>query len=248
MAGTVQARHTSVKDFVDPKVQTIPVTDGIIEQIYAAFPTSAKVISGYLSEEQLYWKVNYHWEVLLEAVDHCAGLDIEQAHKTALAAIKKSLLTNPPDPKTGYRKSSKPGLPKDASSHQVILQRHALVKQGKLDLKAVVNAADIFNKTKRNAKALMLAYAPVAKPAQGKHSTGYALDIKGNNSDTARIAKSLGASLVFNEGSHVHCEWKKGVDASGAGGQDSVAAAQRGSKLDIDSRIVSPRHCLLRSA
>ena len=246
MATTEENKHTSIKEFVDSKVQTIPVTDGIISKIYTAFPKSSKVISGYLTEEQLYWKVNYHWDVLLEAISHCSGLDIEQKSKDALAAIKASLETNPPDPKTGYRTSTMPGEPKDKSSHELILQRHALVKQGKLDLKAVIEAAAIFKKSKRDPKALMLAYAPVAKPAQGKHSTGYALDIKGNNADIIAVAKSLGATQHFNEGSHVHCEWKNGVDTTGGSGQDSVKSAQRGVKMSIDSHIVHRRHCLLR--
>lgn len=248
MSKSPESRHTAIKTFVDPKVLTIPVTDAIIEKIYAHFPQSSKVISGYLSEEQLYWKVNYHWEVLLEAVEHCAGLDIDQGHRTALAAIKASLQTNPPDPQTGYRKSRTPGEPKDKSSHEVILKRHALVKQGKRDLKSVIIAADIFKKSSRDPKALMLAYAPVARPAQGKHSTGYALDIKGNNAEISDVARRLGASLVFNEGSHVHCEWKNGVDASGQSGTDSVQAAQRATRQRIDNRITHTRHCLLRSA
>lgn len=248
MAKSPEPRHTSIQDFVDPKVLTIPVTDAIIEKIYAEFPKSSKVISGYLSEEQLYWKVNYHWEVLLEAVDHCSGLAIEQRHRLALAAIRSSLMSNPPDPQTGYRKSTVPGEPKDRSSHEQILQRHALVSQGKRDLKRIIEAAEIFKKTKRNPKALMLAYAPVAKPAQGKHSTGYALDIKGPNNEIMRVARRLGASLVFNEGSHVHCEWKNGVDERGQGGADSVLAAQRRTRQGIDSRIVHSRHCLLRAS
>ena len=247
MATPTEARHTSIAEFVDPKVLTIPVTDDIIQKIYTSFPKSSKVISGYLSEEQLYWKVNYHWEVLLEAIQHCAGLEIEQKYKDGLAAIKASLKTNVPDPETGYRTSSTPGVPKDSSSHEVILQRHGLVRQGKLDFKAIVIAADIFSKTTRSQKALMLAYAPVAKPAQGKHSTGYALDISGNNADITAVAKSLGASLAFNEGSHVHCEWANGVDTTAGAGQDSAQAAQRATRLSIDNRVIAYRHCLLRT-
>lgn len=245
MAQKELPRHTSIQEFVDAKVQTIPVTDEIIRQIYTAFPTSAKVISGYLTSEQLYWKVTWHWDVLLEAVNHCSGLNIDKAYKDRLARIKASLLTNEPDPKTGYRKSTTPGLPKDLSSHEVIEARHALVKQGKLDLKAIITEADIYSKTTRDPTALMLAFAPVAKPAQGKHVTGYALDIKGDNAEIARIAKSLGGT-AYNEGSHVHCEWKNGVDTSGKGGENSVAAAERGSKLAINSGIKQVRHCLLR--
>ncbi len=248
MATKDEPRHNSIRSFVDPKVQTIPVTDGIIKEIYTSFPQSAKVISGYLSEEQLYWKVNYHWEVLLEAVNHCAGLDIGAPLKKRLAAIRKSLESNVPSPKTGYRKSTTPGQPKDKSSHAVILERHALVRTGKLELKAVVEAGAILKKSTRDPKALMLAWAPVATPAKGKHSTGYALDIKGNNADVESVARRLGATLVFNEGSHVHCEWKNGVDDRSQGGRDSVRSAQRAVRMNIDNRITVERHCLLRTA
>lgn len=248
MAHPAPPLHTSIADFVDPKVLTIPVTDAIIGRIYSAFPVSSKVISGYLSEEQLYWKVNYHWDLLRETVSHCLGLAIDDATRRQLLAIRTSLETNRPDPEAGYRKSPTPGLPKDRSSHETILARHALVRRGKLDFKALVEAADLFSKTKRPKTSLQLAFAPVARPAQGKHVTGYALDIKGNNADIRRVAQSLGASLVFDEGSHVHCEWKNGVVEGSADARDAVASAQRGTRLAQDSRIVAQRHCLLRTA
>ncbi|MEP6505860.1 MAG: hypothetical protein ABJD97_21180 [Betaproteobacteria bacterium] len=248
MADSSPRRHASIQTFVDPKVKTIGVTDAIIKSIYAEFPLSAKVISGYLSEEQLYWKVNYHWEVLLEAVHHCSQLVADTAHKQALAAIWAALESNQPDPKCGYRKSTEPGWPKDKSSHRRILARHALVRQGKQDLKRVIAAADILAKSRRDPKALMLACAPVAKPAHGKHSTGFALDIDGNNAEIAAVARRLGATLTFDEGSHVHCEWAAGVDSSNQFGQDSLRAAERKVRQSIDSRVGVPKHCLLRDA
>lgn len=249
MAVKQKPRHDSIKDFLDPKVITIAVTDTIIRKIYTAFPKGSKVISGYLSEEDLYWKVSWHWDKLLNAVEHCLTLAIDATHKNALTKIRKLLESNQPNPKTGYIQSKVVGLPMDKSSHEEILARHALVKQGKADFKAVVEAASIFSKiTLKEHHSLMLAYAPVAKPALGKHSTGYALDIAGDNSEVIAIAKRLGATLTFNEGSHVHCEWKKGVDESGKTGQDSVQAARREVRQLIDSRVIFPRHCLLRTA
>jgi hypothetical protein len=41
------------------------------------------------------------------------------------------------------------------------------------------------------------------------------LDIAGNNAETTRVSKALGATLVFNEASHVHVEWSKGVSVTG---------------------------------
>jgi hypothetical protein len=240
--------HTSAKEFVDPKVKTIPVTEDIIAKIMPFFPKSAKVISGYLSEDDLYWKVNYHWEVLLEAMEHCAGLDLEKMHKDSLERFKKDLRSNSPDPSTGYRKSPTPGIPKDTSSHQKILERHTVVTRAKKDFKALVEAADVFKKTKRDPKALLLAYAPVAKPAQGKHSTGYALDIMiaGNNLEVRRIAALLGAVKPFDEGSHVHCEWPNGVDLTCKGGANAQAASARAARMSVDNKIIAVRHCLLR--
>lgn len=247
MAAAPKPLHTSVADFVDPKVKTIPVTDGIIAAIMPSFPKTAKVISGWLSEDDLYWKINYHWDLLVDTIDHCAGLAIEQRYKDALAAIRKALWTNPPDPARGYR-SSPIGEPKDKSSHATILARHGILRQSKIDFKSVVDQSGLLALTSRSAKAIGLAYSPVARPAQGKHSTGYALDIKGDNLEIKAIAKKLGATVAFDEVSHVHCEWAKGVDTSGQGATDSVAEAGRGVRMGIDNRILHTRHCLLRSA
>ncbi len=243
---TQMANHSSIAAFVDPKVKTIPVTDDIILAIMSYFPASAKVISGWLSEEDLYWKVNFHWDYLLDAVEHCSGLAIDQKTRNSLAAISKALWTNPPDPSRGYR-TSNVGIPKDKSSHELILKRHGIVKQSKKDFKQVVTSSDILQKTKRSEKALALAYAPVAPPGKGKHSTGYALDIKGNNDEIRRAAAALGATLVFDEVSHVHCEWKNGVDTSGQGGRDSISSAQRGTSMNLANKIQNMRHCLLRT-
>lgn len=169
-------------------------------------------------------------------------------YKDTLSTIKKNLESNIPDPASGYRKSSTPGEPKDKSSHETILARHGIIKQAKKDFKAIIEAADIFKKNKRDPKALMLAYAPVAKPAQSKHSTGFALDICGNNAEIKRIALSLGAVKPFDEGSHVHCEWPNGVDLTLKGGADSMTAQSRGVKMSIDNRIVAVRHCIHRMA
>ena len=132
--------HTSIAEFVDPKVKTIAVTDQIIAAIMPYFPKSAKVISGWLSDDDLYWKVNFHWDYLLETIEHCEGLEIAENHKTSLAAIKKALWTNAPSPARGYR-TSNVGEPKDSSSREVILKRHAVVKQAKIDF-TLVEAKD----------------------------------------------------------------------------------------------------------
>jgi hypothetical protein len=126
------------------------------------------------------------------------------------------MMSNPPNPLTGYRNDKTVGATKDSSTPERIEARHGILKQSKKDFESVllkakvVNAATKLNPPKSE-KAWWLSVAPVAAPGNSKHGGGYALDISGNNAETSRISKLLGASLVFNEASHVHVEWKNGV-------------------------------------
>jgi hypothetical protein len=43
------------------------------------------------------------------------------------------------------------------------------------------------------------------------HSTGYALDIQGDNGAIKSTCKGHGTTLVFDEKSHVHVEFADGV-------------------------------------
>ena len=57
------------------------------------------------------------------------------------------------------------------------------------------------------------AVAPLAAPGTCMHGSGYALDIAVDNNEIKLISNGLGATLVFNEASHVHVEFAKGVKA-----------------------------------
>ena len=46
---------------------------------------------------------------------------------------------------------------------------------------------------------------------EGAVVTGYALDIEGDNAAIKSLCKGLGATLVFDEKSHVHVEFKNGI-------------------------------------
>lgn len=229
---------------VSPTVKTIPVTEKIIKDIVPLLPKGSRIIAGYLNEEDLYWKINYHWDVLHEAVAHCRGLQIDLKSKTALSEITVKLDDSAPDPNTGYRTSTKVGEPKDKSTHETILARHKVVSACKRDLKTIIEKAEIFSKTKRNKKALELAYAPVASPSKGKHKTGYALDIAGNNELIVGVVNATNG-YAFNEGSHVHCEWKNGVDVSAGKGADKAKAASQGVGISINSNLGNIRHGIL---
>ncbi len=200
------------KKFVDPRVIELPVTTRIIDAIMPSYPEGTQVIAGYLNDAQQFWKVNYHWDYLLWMIEHSIGLGVSDMHKKCLEAVKASLLTNPPSPQRGY-KDSDVGKPEDASSVETITARWKLMRQAKKDFKSIVVAADLKSLSKRKPACFDLAAAPVAQPGTSKHGSGYALDIKGSNAKISEISRKIGASLVFDEQSHVHVEFAKGVKA-----------------------------------
>lgn len=200
------------KKFVDPRVKETKVTTQIIDKIYPHFQgTNVKVISGYLSDSDLFWKVNYHWEYLLWMVDHSKTLAIEQRFVKELDSIKAALLGNSPKPASGYRTSASVGKPVDDTSAQVMTDRHKMLSQQKRNFKKITQDAGLMDKSTRSNKCFYLAYAPVAHPGTSKHSTGYAIDLSGSTGTIKSVTKKLGASLIFDEKSHVHVEFKNGV-------------------------------------
>jgi len=201
--------------FVRTGVKEIPLTKKIIDAVMPYYPTACRCIAGYLDNSDQYWKVNYHWDLLLSKIDAFLALPtIPDNLKGFARAIRGVMMTNPPNPVTGYRNDKTVGATKDLSKPERIVARHAKLKQSKKDFEAVIIKASVVNAaTKSNPpiseKSWWLAVAPVALPGNSKHGTGYALDIAGNNAETTRVSRGLGASLVFNEASHVHVEFAK---------------------------------------
>ncbi|MCI0363137.1 MAG: hypothetical protein L0Y44_06040 [Phycisphaerales bacterium] len=225
MAPTVTAPASAVKPlnvhtratFVRAGVKEIPLTTKTIDAVMPYFPKECKCISGYLDNSDQYWKVNYHWDLLVSKIDEFLALkDIPQNLKNAAQAIKTVLLRNAPTPRTGYKNDKSVGFTKDSSAPEKVVARHGTLKQSKKDFQSVIVKAKVVTESTKNnppvkEKHWWLAVAPLAAPGTSKHGSGYALDIAGNNNETTRISKGLGASLVFNEASHVHVEWKNGV-------------------------------------
>lgn len=203
--------------FVRPAVKEIALTTRIIDQIMPYYPLRCVCIAGYLDSSDQFWKVNYHWDLLVYKIDQFVALKtISEHHRNCAMAIKQALLKNAPDPQTGYRTDKTVGATKDKSDAEQIIKRHATLKQAKVDFESVLTKSKVVNAaTKRNPpaseKPWWLAVAPVALPGNSKHGSGYALDISGDNAETTRISKALGATLAFNEASHVHVEWKNAV-------------------------------------
>lgn len=200
------------RNYVDPRVKETGVTSRIIDALYPRFRGSnIKIISGWLSDSDLFWKVDYHWEYLLWMVDHCRQLQTSKDGTQKLNGIRSALLGVAPRPDHGYRTSAAVGKPADQSTADEMTRRHKILSQQKREFRAVTRKEDLIAKSTKPASAFHLAAAPVAHPGTSKHSSGYALDIKGPAGTVKSICKSMGASLVFDEKSHIHVEFKNGV-------------------------------------
>ena len=199
-------------NFVRSSVEENDVTTFVIDSIMPYFPSGTKLIGGYVDVSKQYWKANFHWEYLLRHLDKALEGGLSAQHQKAVKAIRSTLLANSPSPDKGYTASKSMGQPKDMSSRDTILRRWKNIRQCKRDFKSVMNSAKLLNgQDKKAQKVWLLAVAPVAQPGLSKHSTGYAVDLYGDNEEIAEISRSLGASLVYPEGSHVHVEFQKGV-------------------------------------
>jgi peptidoglycan hydrolase-like protein with peptidoglycan-binding domain len=196
---------------VDPRVQETAVTTRIIDNLVPRFgDMRATIIAGYLSSEDQFWKVNYHWEYLLQMVEHSLTLPIQDADTKDLQNIRSGLLGCQPEPSNGYT-SSPIGKPVDRTSEEAQVQRYKVLRNMKELFGKVTDRAGLKAKSKKSPTMFDLAAAPVAFPGTSKHGTGYALDIEGDNSAIKSLCTGLGATLAFDEKSHVHVEFKNGL-------------------------------------
>src|SRR5260370_17794370 len=208
---TRQADRAMRAERVEPRVKETPVTTRIIDALVPRFGNiRARIIGGYLSDSEQVWKVNYHWEYLLWMVVHALTLPIEDADAKELLNIRSNLIACKPSPDSGYT-SSPVGKPEDRSTYDEAIQRYNVVRSMKEAFVKVTNRADLKSKSSRSGTAFDLAGAPIAHPGMSKHGTGYAVDIEGDNGAIKSLCKGLGATLVFDEKSHVHVEFKNGL-------------------------------------
>jgi len=203
--------HTSRNSFVESAVQENSEASAIINKIYPYFPKSCTVISAWLSPGDLYWKVNYHWDALRTWLEYAKDHKLMSAdEQETLNDMYKRLMSNAPS-KTGHYKINKIGQPPDTSNESKFTARWQILKSVKTELKAYMAQQGFTRRNLQYMDLLKYAVEPVALPAKSNHSTGWALDIKGNLAEVQRIAKSLGASYVLKEHPHCHCEFKNGV-------------------------------------
>ncbi len=208
---TRQADRAARAERVDPRVKETAVTTRIIDSLIPQMGNvRAKIIGGYLSDSDQFWKVNYHWEYLLDMVEHSLTLPVEDDVKADLQNIRSTLMSNKPDPATGYT-SSPVGKPEDRSEPDEVVKRHKVLVGMKESFGKITDRANLKEKSKKSPTTFDLAAAPVAPPGKSKHGTGYALDIQGDNGAIKSLVNGLGATLAFDEKSHVHVEFKNGL-------------------------------------
>jgi hypothetical protein len=208
----IEAPHTSVTTFVSQKVKHNDMSRQLTASICKYFPRSAIVISAYLTLSDLYWKINFHWDVTRQAVCYLLTLDPKSKANPALLKIRALLDSCSPIPNSGYYQGGKEaiGLPVDRSPRTQITDRPRVVQKAKGQLASLLQGGSIPTRSIRKRGLVNLGIAPVASPAASTHDTGWALDIQGRNSEIHRIALMLGASYTKDELNHVHCEWAQG--------------------------------------
>ena len=196
--------------FVRAAVQTLPNTERIIHKIQPHMPPGTTVIGGYLNSEQQVFKLNYHWELLIHNIDRCLNLNILRSTRQRLLAVRAGLMRNPP-PARGYIKSASVNNLPDHSPPSQIMARWRVVKQSKKDFSWIVDHANLLQLSPHLSEQVKLIRSPILPPGRSHHNTGYALDLAGNKAAIARCCWSLGATLVFEEESHIHAEFGHGV-------------------------------------
>jgi hypothetical protein len=210
-AETRRADRALRAERVDPRVKETAVTTRIIDSLLPHFGgLRARIIGGFLSDSDQFWKVNYHWEYLLGMVDHSLTLPVADADRRRLQAVRSGLMGCRPDPATGYT-SGPVGRPEDRSSYEEAHRRYQTLRSAKDAFRRIVDQADLKSRSRRSPTMFDLAAAPVARPGASKHGHGYAVDIQGDNAAVKSLCSSLGATLVFDEQSHVHVEFRNGV-------------------------------------
>ena len=207
--------------FVRNGVKENAVTTPILDSIFPYFPAECSCITAYLDYADQYWPVNYHWEFLIQKIDQFIAVNsVPDALRGSARSIRAQLMSNSPDPVSGYRNDVSVGATKDRSAPDRIEARFTQVRRAKLDFEGVLLKSGLIDATKKanpspEARAWWSVLTSVPAPKGSKHSTGYSMDIEGPSTEIARISTALGATLAFAEASHTHVEWSEGVRLPG---------------------------------
>jgi hypothetical protein len=208
--------HTR-KSFVRQGVKENAATKVILDTVFPYFPAECRCITGHLDYADQYWPVNYHWDALLQKIDRFLSISSIPAPLLGSArAIRAQLMSNTPDPVTGYCKDVSAGDTKDRSTNERMEARFVELRRAKLNFESTLVKSGFIDPTQKanpspEARVWWSVLGPVPAPSGSQHATGYALDIAGPFAEIARISTRLGATLAIAEGAHTHTEWSEGV-------------------------------------
>ena len=194
-------------------VRYLPLTKKIIKALMPYFPRGTVVTTGYLSERDQYWRVNFHWAYMQYVIKQAnARDDVPKATKTALAKVVDQLWNNAPTRARNVNYISSKSLTADKSKLSTQVARWRLVNRCKLAMKQAVGKDKEANRAVRRVRGSWgMATARLARPGRSKHGCGYAVDIAGNRPLIRRVCRALGATVRYDEESHVHVEFGRGV-------------------------------------
>ena len=212
------ANHQSRSSFVAESVKENAVTTAILDVIWPYYRKEDVVISGFLTDSELVWKVNYHWDAILWTCDRAKRFEITEEYKKQLDAVAAGLMPYAPNPGKGAYLPGPVGEPEDTTTPEQFLARYEAVKAAKPVLKQILDASGATEQAagdKNVAISFENACDFVQPPSNSKHGVGYALDFKGDEKRIIETSKMLGAS-GFDDEAYTHVEFKNGAKVPGA--------------------------------
>ncbi|HSR97524.1 MAG TPA: hypothetical protein VLM79_10760 [Kofleriaceae bacterium] len=212
------ANHQSRATFVGSMVGENAKTTQILDTIWPYFHKDDQVIAGYMTDVQLIWKVNFHWDEILWTCDKVAKMDVSEDTRTQLADLASGLMAFAPDPGKGAYLPGPAGTPVDKTTPAAFDARYNAVKAAKPKLHAILDAAGIFAKypkTSEPGRSFQNACDFLRPPTTSKHGEGYALDLKGDEDRIVATATKVGMTGKDKE-AYTHVEFANGGHAPGA--------------------------------
>jgi hypothetical protein len=220
------ANHQSRASFVGPMVGENAKTTQILDTIWPYFNQGDQVIAGFMTDAQLTWKINFHWDEILWTCDKVSAMDVSEDCKTQLEDLASGLMAFAPDPGKGAYLPNPPGVPVDKSTPEAFSARYHAVKDAKPRLHAILDTAGIltkYPKTSEPGRSFHNACDFVKPPATSKHGEGYALDIKGDEDRIVAAAAKVGMTGQAKE-AYTHVEFAGGGHAPEAAPEGAGSA------------------------
>lgn len=215
-AAAETTKHTSRATFLKSaaiKFSPDGRTDRVIDAVFPFFCILDGVIAGYLTEEDQFWKVNWHIEAMLVRIDEAKRLVAEDwrgagarppdptTFHAGLDGVKNTV-AQVKSPVNGFFYSTEVGQPSDVTtSPEALRHRYDVMISSKHALETIFTAMRPWEYVDAKGKSstlqmtqligddtpqggFALAYANVKLPGTSEHGTGMALDIQAHKDDS----------------------------------------------------------------